>query len=121
VIREAAAAVVEALAGEGLRVATRAADVSPPCVFVAIANTEDAGATFAGGLLVSMAVSYIPVRGVDNLDGDADGLDAVFRALRPLATRPLSAPRSSLTLSNETWPCYRAEVAALALDTVEAR
>jgi hypothetical protein len=120
-IAEALAMVVEALEGEGLRVATRVADVSPPVVYVHLENTEDTGALVAGGLVVTFACRYIPIRGVDNALADAEALDALFRALRPLAMTPLSAPYGSVTLNQETWPCYRADLAALALEPSEAR
>jgi hypothetical protein len=120
-IREALTMVAEALAGEGLRVAYRAGDLTPPVVYVRIANTEDAGVMFAGGLVVTFACYYIPIRGVDNAEGDADALDAIFRALRPLAVTALAAPYGSVTINQETWPCYRADLAALALEPSEAR
>ena len=120
-IRELAAAVADALADEGLRVALRAGDVTPPVVFVQLGAVDDAGAMLAGGLIVTFWCHYIPVRGVDNLEGDADSLDAMFRALRPLAMTGLAAGRTSVTLTNETYPCWRADLAALALEPSEVR
>ena len=48
-------------------------------------------------------------------------LAAFNAALSPLASSTLTATRTSLTVSNDTWPAYRADAQILAVpDLVEA-
>lgn len=116
-----AAAVVElvaALESTGLRVAVRDGDLTPPVVYVRIGTVSDAGAPLAGGTMTVFYAYYIPIRGVDNLAGDADALDALFAALSPLAWADVAATASSVTVKNDTWPCYRLDVSTAGLSAL---
>ena len=112
-VADAVAAAVARLSAAGLSVAVRSGDLTPPCVYVQIGTVSDAGAVFHGGTSTTLWVYYVPVRGVENLDGDAAALDALFYALSPLATAEVIATRTSLTVSNDTWPAYRADCPTL--------
>lgn len=114
-IADTVADVVAALEGAGLRVAERAGDITPPVCYLQLGQVTTAGTVLAGGVLSVLYVHYIPVRGLDNLAGDAAALDALFAALAPLAATDLVATRTSVTITNDTWPCYRADLSALAV------
>ena len=121
-IAEALAEAVAALESQGLRVAVRSGDLTPPCVYVQIGGASDDGAPLAGGLTTTLWVYWLPIRGVENLPGDAAALDSIYAALTPLTMATLTATRTSVTISNDTWPGYRADVSLLAVpDLVEAR
>ena len=120
-IAESLIALAVALEGEGLRVAIRSGDLTPPCVYVQIGGATDDGIVLAGGLVSTFWVYWVPIRGVENLTADAAALDAMFAALSPLASSTLTATRTSLTVSNDTWPAYRADAQILAVpDSLEA-
>jgi hypothetical protein len=110
---------VDALEAAGLRVAVRAGDITPPAVFVQVGNVTDAGGILAGGLVATFYVHLIPIRGIDNLAGDAQLLDTLLAVLRPLAVAQLVCTRTTVTINNDTWPCYRADLPALAVDPLE--
>lgn len=114
-IADSIAAAVTALEAEGLRVAVRSGDLTPPCCYVQLGGVSDDGAPFSGGLVSTLWVYWVPVRGVENLTADAAALDSLYAALTPLTMSTLTATRTSLTVSNDTWPGYRADVSLLAL------
>jgi hypothetical protein len=118
-IREAADDLVAALEAAGLRAAVRDGDITPPVVYLQIGTVSDAGAVLSGGTVVVFYVYYLPIRGIDNLAGDADALDAIYGALEPLAWAELAATRTSVTIKNETWPCYRLDVALMSAPAPE--
>ena len=118
-IRDAAADLVATLEAGGLRTAVRDGDITPPVVYIQIGTVSDAGAVLSGGTVVMFYVYYIPIRGIDNLAGDADALDALYTALTPLAWAELAGTRTSVTIKNETWPCYRLDVALMAAPAPE--
>jgi hypothetical protein len=101
------------LEAAGLRVALRSGDLTPPCVYLLIGAVSDAGVPFAGGTATTLWAYYVPVRTGDDVIRDADALDALLFALSPLALTELVASKTSLTVSNDTWPAYRADVALL--------
>ena len=105
---------VAALESSGVRVAVRDGDITPPVAYVRIGSVSDAGVPLTGGTLTVFYVYYIPVRGVDNLAGDAAALDAIYAALSPLTWAELAATASSVTVKNDTWPCYRLDVSLCA-------
>jgi hypothetical protein len=119
VIVDALNAVVAALEAEGLRTSLRSGDITPPVCHLQIGQVAENGSVLVGGVVVTFYVHYIPVRGVDNLAGDADALDAVYRALAPMAVTDLVTVKTSVTVYNDTWPCYRSDLAAMALATAE--
>ena len=119
-ISAAVLAVVDALETAGLRVAVRDGDLTPPCVYIKIGTTTDAGVPLTGGVLTTFYVYYVPVRGVDNLAGDAAALDQIYEALTPLTWTALAATASSVTVKNDTWPCYRLDVATVGLSPAAA-
>lgn len=114
-ISDAVAAVVEALEAAGQRVAVRAGDITPPVFYIRIGTVTDAGVTLEGGTVTMFWIHYIPVRGFDNLPGDAAALDAAYDALGPLAMAEIATSATSVTVSNDTWPCYRLDVPVLAV------
>jgi hypothetical protein len=120
VISDAIAAMIEALEAAGLRVAERSGDITPPCCYLHIGSVTDAGGPLAGGVTVTVYVFYIPVRGVDTLIADAQALDALYAALAPLTAAELACTRTSVTVNNDTWPAYRADVAALSAAFIPA-
>ena len=107
-----------ALEAQGLRVATRSNDITPPVCYLHIGLVTSAGEVFSGGVTLTLYVYYIPIRGLDNLPADAAALDAIYTALEPMAVADLITTRTSVTLGGDTWPCYRADLPALALKTV---
>jgi hypothetical protein len=116
-IADTITAVVDALTAAGLRVAERYGDITPPVCYLQIGTVSTAGGVLAGATVTTLYVYYIPVRGVDNLAGDAGGLDRLFAAVTPLAVADLVATRTSVTVNADTWPCYRADLAVLATET----
>lgn len=109
-VAAAAAELIEALESSGLRVAVRDGDITPPCAYIRIGTVSDAGVPLDGATLTLFYVYYIPIRGVDNLPGDAAALDALYTALTPLAWTELTTTSSSVTIKNDSWPCYRLDV-----------
>jgi hypothetical protein len=118
-IGEARTELVAALEAAGLRVAEKAGDITPPVCYLRIGQGTDAGGPLAGGVVVTFFVHYIPIRGIDNPVGDAEALDAILGAVRPLAVAPLVFTWTSVSVLNESWPCYRFDLPALALDPAE--
>jgi hypothetical protein len=120
VIAESITAATDALEAQGLRVAVRSGDLTPPCCYVQLGGVTDDGGPLAGGLVSTLWVFWLPVRGVENLPADAAALDSLYAALTPLTMATLTVTRTSLTVSNDTWPGYRADVSLLAVpDLVE--
>jgi hypothetical protein len=114
----ALASLVDALERAGMRTAVRDGDITPPVVYVQIATTGAAGIPMTGGTLTGFWMHYIPVRGVDNIAGEADALDAIRAALTPLAMTELTSIRSSVTVRNDSWPCHRFDATLLATPAV---
>lgn len=115
-VRAALDEVTAALTAAGLRVAVRDGDITPPVVYIQIGTTGGAGVPLVGGTMTGLYVYYIPIRGVDNLYGEADGLDAIRAALVPLAWADLPSVRSSVTIKNDTWQCHRFDMPVCAVD-----
>lgn len=107
------AEVVDALTAAGMRVAVRDGDITPPVTYITIGQVSDAAITLKGGTSTLLYVYVIPIRGIDNLAGDADLLDQVFAALGPIAAAALTATRTSLTIRSDTWPAYRVDLTVL--------
>jgi hypothetical protein len=107
------AEVVDALAAAGLRVAVRDGDITPPVSYIKLGQGTDATITLAGGTSTVLWVYVIPVRGVDNLAGDADLLDIVLAALAPLSAAALTWVSTTLNIRSDTWPCYRFDLTVL--------
>jgi hypothetical protein len=84
---------------------------------VQIGGATDTEVVLAGGLVSTFWVYWVPVRGVENLTADAAALDAMFAALSPISAAALTVTRTSLTVSNDTWPAYRADAQILAIPT----
>ena len=120
-ITAALADVVAALEASGLRVAVRDGDITPPCVYIRIGTVSDQGAVLAGGTLTQFYVYFIPIRGVDNIGGDAEALDTLYAALSPIAWANLTATASSVTVKNDTWPCYRLDLSVAAAAAITER
>ena len=114
-VTAALADVTAALEASGLRVAIRDGDITPPVVYVRIGTVSDQGAPLAGGTLTQFYLYFIPIRGVDNLAGDAETLDTLYSALSPLAWADLTTTASSVTVKTDTWPCYRLDLSVAAL------
>ena len=112
---EALAEIVAALEAAGCRTAVRSGDITPPVFFVELGQSSDLGAPLSGGGVATFWVYYIPVRGLGNTSGDCDAIDALYAALSPLAAAELVTTKTSVTISNDTWPCYRADLAVMAL------
>ena len=101
---------VDALEAAGLRVAVRDGDITPPVVYIEIGTTDTAGVPFVGGTVVVFYVHYIPVRGVDNLEGLTSAIDAINAALIPIAWANITGTRTNVTVKNDSWPCHRFDV-----------
>jgi hypothetical protein len=110
-VTAALAELVTALGAAGLRVAVRDGDITPPVVYIRIGTASDAGGPLTGSPMTVFYVHYIPIRGVENLAGDADALDTIFAALTPLTWTELTATNTSVTVKNDSWPCYRLDAA----------
>lgn len=106
-------AVGAALSAAGLRLAVRDGDITPPVIYLRIGQVTDSGQMLAGGTVTTMYAFVIPIRGIDNLDGDAKLLDRALVALAPLSSATLTATETSVTVRNDTWPCYRFDVPIL--------
>ena len=105
---EAVEAIESALTDAGLRVATTAADVSPPVVYLRLWG-DDEHDVLAGGYVVTVAVHYIAVRGTEDAMADAMAADQVMGALTPIAAvSPLVQTTVSVGGAN-VWPCLRWE------------
>ena len=104
--------IVAALEAAGLRVAVRDGDITPAIVYIGRGTLTDAGAPLAGGRVLGAYLYYIPVRGVDNMVGDLEALDAIYDALSPIAWAPLNATWSSVTVQNVSWPAWRIDMSA---------
>jgi hypothetical protein len=104
----AIAAVVDALRAEGLRAATRPADVTPPVVYVRRWGGHDRG-LLADPTTTVLEVWWIPVRGAPDPQADADAADQIRDALAPLVTAPLDDQLTTLSLNEQTWPGIRFE------------
>lgn len=121
-IAAAAAQLVAALEAAGLRVAVRDGDLTPPCVYVPRpGTTSDAGVPLAGGRLAVFYVYYVPIRGVDNLAGDCAALDAIYDAVTPISFAEVAGTFSSVTVKNDSWPCYRLDVSMLGVPAALTR
>jgi len=105
----ARAKLVAALEGEGLRVAQRSTDVTPPCVYVWRWSAADQ-ATLAGGHRSGFGVHWIQVRNVDNPDADDAALQSILDAAGPLSSDLVELVESSVMVGEVPWPCYRAVV-----------
>jgi hypothetical protein len=114
-VAAAAAQLVDALEAAGLRVAVRDGDITPPCVYIQIGTTSDANGPFAGATGAVFYVYYIPIRGIDNLTGDAEAIDAIYAALGPITWAELTGTRTSVTVANTSWPAYRFDASIIAL------
>lgn len=115
-VTAAAAQLVAALEATGLRVAIRDGDITPPVCYIHLGTGSDAGAPLAGTGLSLSYVYYIPIRGIDNLFGDAEAIDTIVAALAPIAWAEITWTWTSTTVKNETWPCYRFDVSLAGLD-----
>jgi hypothetical protein len=113
-VADSAAELVAALEAAGLRVAVRDGDITPPVVYIRIGTGSSIGGSLAVPATTVFYVYYIPVRGVDNLTGDAAALDTVMEALTSITWAEVTFTASSVTVKNETWPCYRLDVALAA-------
>ena len=91
---------VAALEGAGLPVAVRDGDITPPVVYLKLGTATDEGGPLEGSRLAVFYVHYIPIRGVDNLAGDADALDVIYDALAPIAWAALTATSTTVTVKN---------------------
>ena len=111
----ALAQTVAALEGAGLRVAVRDGDITPPVVYLKLGTATDEGGPLEGSRLAVFYVHYIPIRGIDNLAGDADALDAIYDALGPIAWAALTATATTVTVKNDSWPCYRLDLSTAAM------
>ena len=89
-------------------------------VYLQIGTGTDDGVTLTGTLLHTLYLYWIPIRGIDNLAGDAAAIDAIDGAVSPLTWTPLTSTASSVTVKNDTWPCYRFDVALAGLAAVPA-
>jgi hypothetical protein len=108
---QARAALLEALEAQGLRVAARGQDVAPPCVYVERYETASGDVALIGGVRSTFAVHWIPVRGTDDPAAEDAAMDAVLAAVVPLAVDTVQLPRSSVTIGDQSWPCFRGLVA----------
>lgn len=119
-IADTLAELVAALQAGGVRVAARPGDITPPVVYLEIGTATEAGSLpLAGAMQVTFYAYYIPIRGVDDTGADAAALDLVLPVLRPFALATMTTTKTSVTVNNVTWPCYRTDLPALAVDPVE--
>ena len=103
---EARAAVLAALTGQGLRVAGRGADITPPCVYVKRRGTASMEVMLAGGARSIFAVHWIPIRGVDDPAGEDDAHARILAALEPLAVETVDLEETSVSVGDTSWPCW---------------
>jgi hypothetical protein len=120
-IRASVDEVVAALEAAGVRVATRAGDITPPVVYVQIGTVGETGMPLAGGLVAGLYLYVIPIRGVDNVAADADLLDTVMGAVGPIGVTETTATRTTVTVTGDLWPCYRVDLTAMSTATAGAR
>lgn len=105
---DALPALTDALRAAGCRVALRAADLTPPCVLVQLWGTSDAG-ELIDPRTATFVIFYVPLRATDDAAGDCAALDTITDALSALTVEALSFTRSTVTVTDTSWPCYRAE------------
>jgi hypothetical protein len=105
------AALIAVLEAAGLRVATRAGDITPPVVLIeTVGTTTDQGGVLENSQAGVWYVYWIPIRGVSNLDADCDALDTIYPAIRPLTVAATTSVWSSVTVANDTWPARRFDI-----------
>jgi hypothetical protein len=105
------ATLVDVLEAAGLRVATRAGDITPPVVFIeTCGTTTDEGGTLVDSYAGVWYVYWIPVRGVSNLAADCEALDTVYPAISPITVAATTSVWSSVTVNNDTWPARRFDI-----------
>jgi hypothetical protein len=106
---EALDAVVAALEAAGLAVASRAADLAPPCAYVRLYRAADGGAVLEVDRATTLAVHWVPVRGLDDAHADAAGVEACLGAVSPITADVVTFQDTTVTIGDVAWPCYRAE------------
>ena len=108
--RDAVDTVEVALVAAGVRVATTAADVTPPCAHLVLYADDPAEAFLAGDCPVTVAVNWVPIRGTQDAYADADARDTIYAALAPVGALTAMA-RTTVTVNEQTsWPCLRWEI-----------
>ena len=103
---DARAALLGALEGQGLRVAARGQDLAPPCVYVERRAAASGDVALVGGARSTFAVHWIPVRGVDDPAAEDAALWSILCAVEPLAVDTVDLQRSSVTIGDQSWPCW---------------
>lgn len=106
---EGYAAVVGALRGAGLRVATRPADLTPPTVYAQLWAASTDGVMLAGGRRTTVAVFWVPIRGLDDPETVNPALDSIFDALDPIVGEAFTMPRTSITIGEQSFDAFRGE------------
>jgi hypothetical protein len=107
--RAAGEAVEAALVEAGLRVALDEGDISPPCAYLELWTDDPETGTLDGSHPVTVAVHWIPVRGLRSFYADLDAADTIVAALVPFATVANMSRATVLVGETTSWPCLRWE------------
>jgi hypothetical protein len=107
-------AVEGALVDAGIRVATAAADLAPPCAYLLWWSNDAGSAVLAGEYPVVIAVHWVPIRGPQDGHAEAAAAGAITTALAPITVALGVGSRSTVLVSEATtWPCLRWEATVL--------
>ena len=101
--------VVSAIGDADVAVALRPADLAPPCCYVRTYRYADAAGPLTDGTAATLAVHYVPPRGLDDQLADAATLDRLMAALSPVTADQVTFQDSTVTIGDVSWPCYRAD------------
>jgi hypothetical protein len=102
--------VADALGRLGWHVAVRPADVQPPCFYVVTWSVSDSEAELAEPGRCVVAAWWVPLRGLQDPDGDDAALGAMVTALSPLTPDVVVASTVTLLVNDQPWPAWRADV-----------
>jgi len=105
---DALTALTDALRAHGLRVALRPGDLTPPCVLVQLWGPSDTG-ELIDPLTTTFVTYAIPLRGTDDTPADCALMDTVIAALSPVTLDAVTFTRTTVTVTDTSWPCYRAD------------
>jgi hypothetical protein len=106
---DALEAVEAALVDAGLRVATSEGDISPPVAYIEWWTDQPEAGTLDGSYPVTVAVHWVPIRGLRDSYADARAADAIVAALVPFATVANGSRATVLVGETTSWPCLRWE------------
>jgi hypothetical protein len=107
--RDAVLDLTAALEAAGFHVAHTEQDVTPPCVYLELGATSDAGPPLdqAGQTMATVYAYLIPLKGLADCLVDADNCDRIYAAVSEMCWETLAGVKTSVSVAGELWPCHR--------------